>query len=212
MKRLTLEQEEIEREFCETYGLEPNQIGFAKDNNEPIFTYEALNVLRLRLTDIQEIAVIPSEINTGDSFVTVQCLVLLSDGRTARSFDSACVGEIMFDGSEITELRQAVNLAQARALRRGIRSVGVNLLNAHRNFLATGQPTPAEPVDQKRIRQRQLKALVAEWGHDDEQYRNFINNLFGVRSSLELNDIQMSQAISTYRAMLNSRNVAKLAA
>lgn len=207
-KLYTPEQLQLLREFKSFYGIDESQVAFEGASPEPIFTYEALNILRLRLTDIQEIEVFPGRNAPDDNFATVECSVCLADGRKARSFDSAAVGEVMHDGSQVENIRQAWNLAQSRAIRRGIRSVGINLLAAHRSFLETGEAAIAEPQDLRRIRQKQLKALVKEWGHSDADYRDFMERLFGARSSLDLDDIQTAQLISTYRAMLNARNAA----
>ncbi len=216
-KILSKEQSELVAEFVATYNLSEEQISFDGNSTEPIFDYEALNVLRLRLTDLQDTDPWIAERNETLGIVTAKCTVTLADGRTASDLGSAQLGEVMPDGGKIENFIQAQNVALARALRRGIRSAGVNLLKAHKQFLQTGEIVSGA-ADEETLSKigREIHALAAEWGHikgkDKSDYQSFIENVFGTgkRSTLDLNDIEKSQLANMYRQMLNSRNIAGL--
>ena len=209
-KLLSPQQQSIVAEFVLHHDLQPKQISFKGDLLEPIFDYAALNKLRFKLTDLQSIE--PVIIERTTNLITARCTVLLADGRTASDLGTAEIGEILYDSSKIENLMQAQNVAISRSARRGLVAAGVNLMKAHQSFLETGEILSTEPIDLTRKYQKEIKALCKEWGHTDEQYRTFLKNLFGVRSSLDLNEVQLSQCVSTYRAMLNSRNTATLKA
>ncbi len=224
---LTTEQQNIADEFVADYNFEYSQISFEGNSPEPIFDYEALNVLRLRLTNIQMTEPEVVERNTRLGIVTVKCAAILPDGRSASDLGSAQYatfdeenrrltdGEIMPDGSELGSMLKAQNVALSRALRRAIRSVGVNLLKAHYEYRRNGKVAIAEidtefqsPVG------KELHQVATEWGHirkkDKTDYQDFMARMFGgKRSSLELNDIEKSQFVNIYRTMLKSRAAAQ---
>lgn len=216
-KNLTLEQKNIVAEFVQHHGLEARQISFDGDSLEPIFDYEALNYLRFKLTDIESTAPQIEERNEITGFVTARCVVVLPCGRSSSDLGTAQVNEKLHDGSHIENLLEAQNVAIARALRRAIRSVGVNLFKAHREWLETGQPVTAE-VDPEFVSAigKEIHKLANEWGHisgrDKTKYQEFIERMFGAgkRSTLDLNDIEKSQLANIYRQMLNSKNLAEL--
>lgn len=227
-KILTLEQRQLTEEFINTYDFSPEQISFEGTSPEPIFDYEALNVLRLRITDIQTADVEIVERNMQLGIVSAKCTVYLPDGRSANDIGSAMFptfneegnlkteGEIMPDGSRLGNLIQAQNVALSRALRRAIRAAGINLLKAHKQFIQNGQVTNAE-VDEEFQSPigKEIHKLAGEWGHikgkDKTAYQDFIESVFGTgnRSTLDLNDIQRSQLANIYRNMVTSRNVTK---
>lgn len=224
-KNLTQEQQKIADEFVSIYGFDYSQISFEGNFTEPIFDYEALNVLRLRLTDIQMTDPEVVERNVTLGIVTVKCTAILPDARSASDLGSAQFatfegdrqltrGEIMPDGSEVSMMFQAQNIALSRALRRAIRAVGVNLFKAHQQFMLNGSSTAAE-IDEEFQSPigKEIHALAKEWGHikgkDKTQYADFIeqNFGFGLRSTLQLNDIQKSQLANFYRNMIKSREL-----
>jgi hypothetical protein len=209
-KLLSPQQQQIVAEFLNYHELEPKQISFKGDLLEPIFDYAALNKLRLKLTDLQSVE--PVIIERTSSLVTAKCTAVLADGRPVSDLGTAEIGEAMYDGSKIESLIQAQNVAISRSTRRVYVAAGINLMKAHQKFVETGEIVSTEPIDLPRKYQKEIKALCKEWGHSDDQYRTFLQNLFGVRSSTDLNEIQLSQCVNTYRAMLNSRNLATLKA
>lgn len=209
-KLLTIEQKQIVDEFVRTYGLDESQISFEGSNAQPIFDYEALNTLRLKLTDIQSVEFQPPQFDANHGIVTVSCLVTLPDGRTTQPLDSAVIGETMPDGGDIENYRQAQNVAQARALRRGIRSVGVNLLRAHEQFKTTGKVASGEPISQEDAERKEIQTLARELGlktgsgknENREEYVKFLAEQFDGRTSTkELTDAERSRLRITLRAM-----------
>ncbi len=216
-KFLSKEQTELVNEFVGVHGLEARQISFDGNSTEPIFDYEALNFLRLRLTDLQDTDPWIAERNESLGIVTAKCTATLTDGRTASDLGSAQIGEILHDGTQIENFMRAEPVALARALRRAIRSAGINLLRAHRNFMKTGE-IACGGIDEEFNSKigKEIHALAGEWGHlkrnDKTAYQDFIENVFGKgkRSTLDLNDIEKSQLANMYRQLLNSRNIAEL--
>ena len=207
---LTIEQKQIVDDFVFTYGLDQSQISFEGSNNVPIFDYEALNLLRLKLTDIQSVEFQPPTFNQGQGIITVSCLVTLPDGRTTQPLDSAVIGETMPDGGEIETYRQAQNVAQARALRRGIRSVGINLLRAHEQFKQTGKAVTGEPLSLEDAERKEIQTLVRQLGlktgsgknENRQEYEKFLAEQFDGRTSTkDLNEAERNRLKITLRAM-----------
>ena len=225
---LTSEQQQIADDLVSTFGFDYSQISFEGNSPEPIFDYEALNVLRLRLTDIQMTDPEIVERNTILGIVTAKCTAILPDGRSASDLGSAqfatfdterrqlTQGEVMPDGSEIGSMLQAQNVALSRALRRAIRAVGVNLFKAYQEFKQSGSITLAD-IDEEFQSPigKEIHKLAADWGHikgkEKTQYQEFIERMFGKgkRSTLALNDIEKSQLANIYRNMIRSKEIAE---
>lgn len=226
---LTDEQQRIAAEFAINYQIDMSQISFEGDNPEPIFDYEALNLLRLQLSDIQTTDSEIAERNMQLGIVTVRCTAVLPDGRSASDLGSAqfatyddeskqqlTEGEVMPDGTRIENMLQAQNVALARALRRALRAVGFNPVRARNQFLQTGKPTFAD-IDQEFQSPigKEIHKLAADWGHivgkDKTGYQDFIEGIFGngKRSTLDLNDIEKSQLANMYRTLLGNREAAR---
>lgn len=229
-QKRTIKQQEIINEMSGIHGLDERQISFEEDSTEPIFDYEALNVLRLRLTDIQTTEPEIVERNMTLGIVTARCWVYLPDGRSASDLGSAqftvrsaedysriVEGESMPDGSILDSQMKAQNVALSRALRRAIRAVGVNLMKAHRAFADDGEITQGDVDEEFQSKiGREIHSYAIKFGHitgsgkntDKTRYQNFIESLFGFkkRSTLDLNDIEKSQLANTYRTLVNSRD------
>lgn len=216
-KLITADQQQLVNEFVEAHGLEARQISFEGESLEPIFDYDALNYLRHKLTDLQATEPSIVERNVELQMVTAKCLVTLADGRTASDLGTAAIGEQMPDGGEIGDFIQAQNVALSRALRRGLRSAGINLLAVHKNYLKTGEVASGivDTEFETKIG-KEIHALAYQFGHlergDKTKYQDFIENMFGggKRSSLQLNDIQKSQLAKIYRLLLNARNLSEI--
>jgi hypothetical protein len=96
-------QQDIVRELCETHGLDPSQISFDADGETPIFDYEAVCALSLKLTDINAIDCkivgrhgFPVDGDGSYANVsTAECTVILPDGKSRTVQDSAFVGELI---------------------------------------------------------------------------------------------------------------------
>jgi hypothetical protein len=207
----TPKQQNIIRELCEAHGLDEKQIGFEGDSNNPIFDYSAMNLLRLRLTDLQDVET--SIVERTAVLVTAKSTVTLADGRKAGDLGTAEFGETMFDGNKVANMMQVQNLALSRAFRRGLTAAGINLYKCHLVFMETGEVATGEPVNLRRKYEKEIHNFADEFGHDDNEYRQFLQNIFGVRTSKDLNENKLHQLADTYRLMVNAkRRASKLAA
>ena len=207
-RKLSPEQARIVREICDLHGLEENQISFEGAELTPIFDYEAVCSLSLKLTDIHSIDCwISDHGTTDDEMVAAKCKVTVPDGRSRTCEANAQLLEKLPDGGIIETLQMAQAVARARAVRLGIRSVGVNLYNAHRKFAETGEIAlghtrhdPRLPVySEIHVLGAKLDLIVDA---DKTAYRIFIDAMFpGKTSARDLNDIELHQLLVALRAM-----------
>lgn len=123
--KLTLPQQSVIREFTENYDIDPEQIWFEGDSDKPVFDYDALLTLAHELTNIPSIIVELGDVNHTTGLVTASCELKLNDGRTRVVFGSAIVGETLHGRYTIDTIHQALNVAQARGLRKGLRFVSL---------------------------------------------------------------------------------------
>lgn len=216
-RKYTHEQAAIVKELCEVHELDATQIGFEDDSSTtPIFDYEAVCALSLRLTDIQHIDC--SIIDHGDAdaeLITAKCTVTVPDGRTRSCEGSAQLLERLKDGNIIETYQQAAAIAQARAVRRGIRSVGINLWNAHRKFMQTGEVVaghtrhdPRSPLySEIHILATELDLIV---DGDKKRYQEFIaENYDGRTSARDLSDIELHRLLISFRSLTRLRRSEK---
>jgi len=204
-KKLTLDQKELSKQFFDTYGLSPEQISFDGEKLEPIFDFEALSVLREKLTNFKSVDVSQVTFNLEDNSAEAICAIFTNSDRTITVSDFAQIGELMPDGNKIESVTQAKRVARARAMRTGIRAAGVNLLKAHQLYLE-GKPLDFEPVDPRANRIKEAHAIASEIGfirgNDKSAYQNHISELFdGRTSSKELDDIELQKFIVSLRAL-----------
>lgn len=213
-KIYTTAQIQLLKELTETHGLDVSQISFEGADTTPIFDYEAVCALSLKLTDIQRIESQLTSSNAEDESVSAICTVTLPDGRSRSVEDSASLHEKIGDGKIIDSIRLAGLVAQARAVRRGIRSVGINLFRAHQNFIKSGQGATAHTNYDPRTPQYQELHVLAEKigltvGSDKSQYEQFIAEMFdGRTSSKELDDLELQRLLVAFRAMSRLNNPA----
>lgn len=209
---LTQRQQEIVSELCSVHGLDPAQISFDAFDDTPIFDYEAVSTLSLKLTDIKDIdaTIVDRRIEDVGGVPTsvskAKCIVTLPDGRTRSVEETAYVGEEA-GGYRIATTRDADGMAQNRAVRRGVRSVGINLWRAHQAYMRSGQraagTTDADPRQplyaEVHVLAGKLDLIV---DGDRTLYESFIAESFGgVTSAKDLNDLQLVQLRNSLRAM-----------
>ncbi|HEV7700304.1 MAG TPA: hypothetical protein VGO43_08765 [Pyrinomonadaceae bacterium] len=201
----TAAQKGIIHELCSKFELiDPSQISFDGDDTTPIFDYEANSILSIELTDIKHLdcEIVDRDIaqaEIGDftgTRCTAKCTVTLPDGRTRSVTETAYVGEEI-NGRKLATVREADGIAQNRASRRGIRSVGVNLWNSILKFLRTGQKaTGNTEIDPRNTFYSEIHVIAEEIGlivnGDRSRYEEFIAEEFkGITSSSELDDQQI---------------------
>lgn len=209
------QQKRIVEELCRVHSLDPSQVSFEGDSDTPIFDYEAISTLSLRLTDIKDLDcgitdrnVVQMEIGdfTGTR-ITATCRVTLPDGRSRSVEATATVGEILAPGLQIATVADAEGVAQNRAARRGIRSVGVNLWRAHQAFMRNGERAAGTTDNDPRApAYREIHVLAEKLDlivdGDRKAFDHYLAEMFdGVTSKTDLNDIQLQQLITSLRAM-----------
>jgi hypothetical protein len=206
-KLYTKQQLDIISDLCQTHGLQPDQISFEGEDLNPIFDYEANSLLSLKLTDIKTLDCAQISRDRIEGRSTCHCIVELQDGRTRVVSDSAAITDRMHDGTAISTVRQADSVARARASRLGIRSVGINLYNAHKRFKETGQIANGHLLgDPRAAALRELHVLATELDlivdGDRTAYEQFIAESFdGKTSSKDLNDLDFQRLLNQLRAM-----------
>lgn len=206
-KLYTKPQLELVEELCRMHDLSPEQISFDGDDLNPIFDYEAVCALSLKLTDIRDIDSWVSDRNLEAGISTAKSKATLADGRSRQVEDSASIGEELGNGQKIADFRGADSLAMNRAVRRVIRSVGVNLYNAHKRFKETGRIAVAHTDhDPRAAALRELHVLATELDlitdGDRTRYEQFIADSFdGATSSKDLNDLDFRRLVNQLRAM-----------
>jgi hypothetical protein len=206
-RTLTHEQHEITAELTGMHGLDPSQISFEGNDLTPIFDFEAVCLLSLKLTDIREIVCEITSRDFDSQIVTARCSVRLPDGRTRVCEDSARMHEPIGDGSTIDSLRMADNVAQARAVRRGIRSVGINLWHAHKKFKDSGRVAMGHTRhDPRKPLYEEIHVLAVNLGlivaGDKEGYKSFLAETYDGRTSArDLDDAELQRFLISLRAM-----------
>lgn len=213
-RTLTNAQHQIVREIAEMHGLDPGQISFEGDDPTPIFDFEAVCLLSLKLTDIQDVTCEISERDFDSQIVTARCSVRLPDGRTRVCEDSARLHEPFGDGGTIDSLRMADNVAQARAVRRGIRSVGINLWHAHKKFRDSGLVAEGHTRhDPRKPQYEEVHVLAGNLGliepGSKERYKAFLAESYDGRTSAkDLDDAELQRLLISLRAMDRVRKAA----
>jgi hypothetical protein len=211
-KKLTLNQLELQKQFVETYGLSPEQISFEGEKPEPIFDFEALSLLREKLTNFETVDVSQVTFKSDDNSAEAVCDIITDQQRRIVVSDFAQIGELMPDGSRIETAMQAKRVARARAMRSGIRAAGVNLLRAHQLYLE-GKPLNTEPVDPRINRIKEIHVIAGEIGFivgsDKTDYQNHIAEMFdGRTSAADLDDIELQKLVVSLRAIRRVQQVA----
>jgi hypothetical protein len=204
---LTAAQSLLLSELHSHHRIEPDQVGFDGDDPTPIFDYTAISLLSLRLTDIKDIDCWISSRDLQEGRVTAKCVVILPDGRSRSVEGSAAIGEEFADDGLIDSWQLAESVAQSRASRLGIRSVGINLMHAHRNFKATGKPTtghtdhdPRKPYYDEIHQLAENLQLIK--GGEKSEYRLLLSSTFlGKESARDLDDAELQQFLTTLRAL-----------
>lgn len=207
-RNYTAEELQLVKEFEAFYGIDPSQVGFDFENpGEPIFDYTAISCLSLKLTDIHSIECMIVRRDKDPGTATASCAVTLPDGRNRAVEASAEIGETLHDGTVITTWQLAESVAQSRASRLGIRSVGINLVQAHRNYVKTGNIAqghtnhdPLKPFyDEVHVLAENLGFIV---GSDRSEWTNFLAETFaGKQSSKDLDTGERNNLLTTLRAL-----------
>jgi len=212
-KQLTREQRALVKDFCDTYGFKEQQIGFDGASLDPIFDFDALSVLSLRLCNLPKLIVTFAGFEGNFAFANVR--VQLTNGNEREFFASSQMGELMPDGSPVTSAVQMSNLARARALRVGLRAATFDPVKAH-EAAKRGENvidfTPGKFVDPGL---RECHMLGEELGFikrdgkkvvDRSEYDRLLATYFnGKTSTAELRPQERAQWIVMLRSWKNAR-------
>ncbi len=205
-KKTTIAQDELVNELVDTYNLSPEQIGFDGEKLDPILDFDALCVMREKLTNFKSVDVSRITADQDTRSVEAVCVIVTANDRTISVSDFAQHNEIMPDGERVTETIQLKRLARARAMRSGIRAAGVNLMKAHKHFIETGDTLDVQPINPRLNIYAENHAIAAEIGFivgtDKSEYEKHIAQMFdGRTSSKDLNDIELGQLRISLRAI-----------
>jgi hypothetical protein len=212
---LTHEQLKIQQEICETHDLTPENVSFEGNDPTPIFDYEAISLLSLKLTDIQHMACTTTERDPVDKRATVSTTITLPDGRTRTVEASAEWGELLPGGKVIDTMPLAEAVARSRSARLGVRSVGVNLFKAHKKFKETGEVATAHTHwDPRKPIYDEIHAAAEDLGlivnNDKSAYRIFIAESFGGKESAkDLDQDELRKLQVMFRALINANRFAQ---
>jgi hypothetical protein len=206
-------QARIAREFCDAYGLSPEQIWFDDDSNEPIFDFEALSLLTLHLANFRDIAVAKEDVDFEKGIATCSCTIIDDRDNKRQTFTTCFVGESLDkekDGRKVEDLPTAISVARTRALRQGLRLYGFDPLRAHRQQQAGQAIKHAEPINQRTLKVREIHALATEMnyikGGDKSAYRELLSVYYkGRTSTSELTDAEVEQFAAILRGLNQAR-------
>jgi len=205
----TAAQAAIVQEYVDVHGLSPEQISFDDGGTTPSFDHNAISVLSLKLTDIQDIS--PTEILNDGKTVTVFGTTTLPDGRSRGSIGSCAVGDMLANGQTVTNVQTAIGVATSRCFRQGIRNVGINLHSAHQRFIDSGEivaghtrQDPRNPVYAEiHILATELDLIVD--GNKDKYKAYIAENYDGRTSARDLTDMDLHRLLISFRSLTRLR-------
>lgn len=211
------EQRNIQKEFIDAYNFSPEQISFDGPSLDPIFDYDALSVLSVKLCRIPDLSVEPAVIDRLQGLAQSRVVVILPAGESRKTFSTAWVGEEMPNGEPIRDIIQATKICRARGLRDGLRIVGFDPVAAHREFESTGQILELSPIDPylKQLAEIHLHAqsqdLIVTGGDgfvNRVAYQQRLAKHFnGKTSAKDLTDPERSQWLQLLRGWSKARRV-----
>lgn len=202
---LTPQQAVIVKEYVDVHGLQPEQISFDGTDTTPSFDHNAISVLSLKLTDIQDIS--PTEILNDGKTITVFGKTSLPDGRSRGSIGSCHIGETLANGQKVANEQVALGVATSRCFRQGIRNIGVNLHAAHQQFIKTGEIAVGHTSrDPRHAVYAELHMLATELDlivdGDKSRYRRYLAENYDNRESAkDLNDLELQKLLTSFRSM-----------
>lgn len=145
----SVQQRAIQKEFIDAYNFAPEQVSFDGASLDPIFDFDALALLSMKLCDLPHIETDLGTVDRLLGLATARGLVTLPNSNVRKIFATAMIGEVMPDGEGIKDINQAILVARARAFRNILRAVGFDPVSAHKVFQESGgtQMLELAPVD-----------------------------------------------------------------
>ncbi len=196
------------KEFCDCYGLKPEQISFAAISANPIFDYGALLTLRWKLLEHQITSTRSYIFENNPDGGSITASYEIKRGEiVATETATAYIGETYpGTGEAIETLTEAEQLAIARAFRRALRAAGFDILKHHSAFL-NGTNIESKPLALNEIfrkKQKEIHALANELGliekGNREAYEVHLGEMFEGRTSTnDLDNVELSKLIANLR-------------
>lgn len=125
-------QQKLRDEFCQGYGLAQEQVSFSsRQSLDPIFDFDAMNVLANTLADIPAIDVDLAGFNEVRGVAKSVCSIELPGPRKRSIYGIAVIGEVLHDGTKITDMKRAIDVSRSRCFRTGLRAIGFDAVKAH---------------------------------------------------------------------------------
>lgn len=199
----TQEQAILSQELCLTYQIDPQQVIFVGESSDPILDYEALSKISLELCpEIQDLQISLDTIN--QDFVSCSCLITVG-GKTRKVFSVCMMNERITETFVVDSIDRACNVARARALRAGLRSIGFDPMKAHAQKV---RGSHLELVFKEKDRNKelaQIHVLATEIGlikgKDSSKYRRVLNVFFGKQSAKGFTDEEREKCIAILRSL-----------
>ena len=125
-------QQKLREEFNKAYGIALEEISFSsKQSLDPIFSFDAMNILANTLADIPTIDVDFGLFDPVRGLAKSRCEIELAGGHKRKIFGVAILGEVLHDGTTIRGMKQAIDTSRSRCLRTGLRAIGFDAVKAH---------------------------------------------------------------------------------
>ena len=125
-------QQKLRTEFNRTYNIALEEISFSnRQSVDPIFSFDAMNILANTLADIPAIDVDLGNFDPVRGLAKSVCEIELPGNRKRRIYGVAFVGETLYDGRKIGGMKDAIDLSRSRCLRTGLRAIGFDAVKAH---------------------------------------------------------------------------------
>lgn len=208
----TIKQETIVREFTKTYNLDASQIGFDGESDQPIFDFDALSILGIRLTDFRDITIEKGELDYINGVATSECRITLGDGRTRQVFASCPVGDVLHDGREIKDMSTALAVSRARAMRTAFRAVGFDPLREHEKQKEDGEALELSLDSMRNKELAEIHLLGEQSGlidpatNDKTRYYKMMDVMFpDVTSARYMTQEQRAKWIGVLRGLSNAQ-------
>lgn len=201
-------------EICRKYDLSHDQV-FLTQQGEIWFDYEALCTLANALGEFMDISIEQDEINIEGQYVTAKAIIYFKNGESRRAFDTVIIGDPKPDGTTVQEMREAIALVRARALRAALRMANFDPVKRH---TSSGQVFShgVQNAWQKMNAEAHQHGMTLGWinkviglgsnQYDKSRWYKQLQFYFpNAKTSKDLSEAQMSRWVSMLRALVNAQ-------
>lgn len=136
-QRLNQRQFTLRREICHEYCINPDDVIFDGENDDPFLAFDAASIMVLVLApELIDISISKEYADEEGINFTSYCRIVRNDGIVREMSGHSFKGEVMFDRTPINDSNQAYAVSQARAFRKTLRAIGFDPIRAHRARMA----------------------------------------------------------------------------